>query len=557
MKKLVAITMMAAGLAWGQSNPLIGQNGTQSVYGVKSFTNGNLRVNQQTTEPLAAVPYQQLTNYVGATFTTNTFVNTNTAAGVVATVGTQVRIGTNAPASNITLTNTGANAGIVNGSGAVWGIGTNPVSTFTGNGYTNALGIGTVGGLVVTQSVVNGLVSFFNWTYSPVLFTGSNTGLVDSTLWSLNPSNSVLQSAINSLPTSNAVVGIVNATNATIQTQLGGKAATNQNVSLFPNDAAYVSGSFVSNNFLVASGTNGSVSGIVTGINTIAYFGGTGRLTNTTSYTTNLVSATGTYAGMSVGTATFASFANVQTQTGGVNAVNSGTLNFLGGNGITRSITNNGGKADLLASINPAVVVTNGGFTIISGTTTGLVSNGGSVTIVSGSSMTTGSVWTISADVNDWAWGTGGSTVSNAIVPVYYFNRTAARTVRGLGWTSSSTNALQDRYAATLLHNLDDAIDWGSSTAMVIRIMASSTSALTNKFDFRITAPNGTQFSTNSITVTAADTEQGLVILTNNVGAFQVNGLTTNKWVVDADFYSWQSKTGTVLTIDVSKRVIK
>ena len=215
------------------------------------------------------------------------------------------------------------------------------------------------------------------------------------------------------------------------------------------------------------------------------------------------------------------------------------------------------GKADLLASINPAVVVTNGGFTIISGTTTGLVSNGGSVTIVSGSSMTTGSVWTISADVNDWAWGTGGSTVSNAIVPVYYFNRTAARTVRGLGWTSSSTNALQDRYAATLLHNLDDAIDWGSSTAMVIRIMASSTSALTNKFDFRITAPNGTQFSTNSITVTAADTEQGLVILTNNVGAFQVNGLTTNKWVVDADFYSWQSKTGTVLTIDVSKRVIK
>ena len=51
--------------------------------------------------------------------------------------------------------------------------------------------------------------------------------------------------------------------------------------------------------------------------------------------------------------------------------------------------------------------------------------------------------------------------------------------------------------------------------------------------------------------------EQGLVILTNNVGAFQVNGLTTNKWVVDADFYSWQSKTGTVLTIDVSKKVIK
>ena len=245
MKKLVAITMMAAGLAWGQSNPLIGQNGTQSVYGVKSFTNGNLRVNQQTTEPLAAVPYQQLTNYVGATFTTNTFVNTNTAAGVVATVGTQVRIGTNAPASNITLTNTGANAGIVNGSGAVWGIGTNPVSTFTGNGYTNALGIGTVGGLVVTQSVVNGLVSFFNWTYSPVLFTGSNTGLVDSTLWSLNPSNSVLQSAINSLPTSNAVVGIVNATNGLVQTQL-----TNMSNTLAAATALKTDLGTVTNNFL-------------------------------------------------------------------------------------------------------------------------------------------------------------------------------------------------------------------------------------------------------------------------------------------------------------------
>ena len=167
------------------------------------------------------------------------------------------------------------------------------------------------------------------------------------------------------------------------------------------NDAAYVSGSFVSNNFLVASGTNGSTSGSVTGLTSIALFGNTGRLTGQVAYASGYITndaaqltigtlpygrlttqTTAVVSGnilsidgnsnrlwvapstLSVGTATFASFANVQTQTGGVNAVNSGTLNFLGGTGITRSITNNGGKADLLASINPAVVVTNGGIVL-------------------------------------------------------------------------------------------------------------------------------------------------------------------------------------------------
>ena len=232
----------------------------------------------------------------------------------------------------------------------------------------------------LAYSNATAFVTLLNGLYAPITVT--NVSLTPYALTTtLLSTASVLQSAINSLPTSNAVVSIVNATNATIQTQLGGKAATNQNVSLFPNDAAYVSGSFVSNNFLVASGTNGSVSGIVTGINTIAYFGGTGRLTNTTSYTTNLVSATGTYAGMSVGTATFASFANVQTQTSGVNAVNSGTLNFITstGSGLTRTLTNNGGAADLILNTDGSLMKT--GSLFVSGGSFTAAANGGTLTI--------------------------------------------------------------------------------------------------------------------------------------------------------------------------------
>ena len=95
-------------------------------------------------------------------------------------------------------------------------------------------------------------------------------------------------------------------------------------------------------------------------------------------------SATGTYAGMSVGTATFASFANVQTQTGGVNAVSSGTLNFITttGSGLTRSITNNGGKADLILNTDGSVMKT-GSFFVSGGTFTS-AANGGTLTIPGG-----------------------------------------------------------------------------------------------------------------------------------------------------------------------------
>lgn len=66
---------------------------------------------------------------------------------------------------------------------------TNAVATnltaFAGNNYTNTLG--TTGGFTII--VTNGLVE--NMTYSPVIFTGANIGLVDSTLWNLNPSNAL------------------------------------------------------------------------------------------------------------------------------------------------------------------------------------------------------------------------------------------------------------------------------------------------------------------------------------------------------------------------------
>ena len=116
-----------------------------------------------------AVNYQQLTSAVATA--TDTYMPTNAAAGLPFKVGTEVRIGTNVSV------------------------------VAAGNGYINSLG--TVGGFQII--VTNGLVE--SMTYSPVVFTGSNTGLVDSTIWSLNPSlvvrTNVPSASTNALPNLN------------------------------------------------------------------------------------------------------------------------------------------------------------------------------------------------------------------------------------------------------------------------------------------------------------------------------------------------------------------
>lgn len=174
-----------------------------------------------------------------------------------------------------------------------------------------------------------------------------------------------------------------------------------------------------------------------------------------------------------------------------------------------------------------------------------------------GSGMTTGSVVTVAVEPNSWTWGTSGNGPSNAIAPVYYFSRTAARTVAGIGFVSSSTSTQQDRYAMAYLDGFDDGINWDGGTGIVINVIASKPDILTNRFDFRITATDGTQYTTNNCVGSAADTFTPIYITTNSLGIWQPNSSGTNKWSIECNFMAWQGKTSSVVTVDVNRKVIK
>jgi hypothetical protein len=155
---------------------------------VKYLTNSNLRVNVQTNQPLAAVPYQQLTS---------------TVAGVTSAD----RVATNDAAYLAALTNAADSSSI----------------TWTRDGRS------------VTGAVV----------------------------WTANPSNAVLQAAID------------------------GKAATNANVSGFANDAGYVTQTIT--NTLAA--TNGTYSGMSVGTATFATSAGTATFAVSAAFATNWTGA--------------------------------------------------------------------------------------------------------------------------------------------------------------------------------------------------------------------------------------------------------------------------
>lgn len=192
------------------------------------------------------------------------------------------------------------------------------------------------------------------------------------------------------------------------------------------------------------------------------------------------------------------------------------------------------------------------GIQVASGVVTGFTA------VASVSGVTTATVYRIVVAPNDIHWGSLGSIAnSNNAAPVYYWERNATRTVSGLGFVSSDTVGLQSRYAGAYLRSLDDAVDWGSDTGLVINVLHSTPSAVTNKVDVRLIAANGTIFATNSLTSSATNTLTSYYILTNDLGAISgwQSGATTNKAWIDLDYQTWAGRTSTVINVEAYIKV--
>ena len=183
----------------------------------------------------------------------------------------------------------------------------------------------------------------------------------------------------------------------------------------------------------------------------------------------------------------------------------------------------------------------------------------GDVTIAStGGAAATSNITAIVADYRDWTWGAGGNSASNAIVPVYWTQTTAAGDQLALGWTSSSTATQQDRFAYTALRGIDSATGWASETAACVWVLTSSPSVLTSWIaSVRFTAPDGSQFTTNNLVSSAANTWTPICILTNSLGAWQNNGTGTNRWTVRVNPVAWQSQTAAVAQVEFNVKVVK
>ncbi|MEM0462394.1 MAG: hypothetical protein QW318_09375, partial [Candidatus Caldarchaeum sp.] len=106
---------------------------------------------------------------------------------------------------NLIFGNTNASAGLVYTNANVVLIGTNiPPTGLQGNGYTNELG--TAGGFYI--AVTNGLVEAV--AYSPVLYSGGNTGLMHDGAWAFALND--LAGDVVGNPASNTVVALQNRT---------------------------------------------------------------------------------------------------------------------------------------------------------------------------------------------------------------------------------------------------------------------------------------------------------------------------------------------------------
>lgn len=283
------------------ANEAVMQNGNQSIYGVKSFTNHNLFVNSSAIYSNEAVSLAQLyalSNLLSIVVGTNSFFAGGNAG---------LSVSNNAGKYYYYLNTNGWNFG---------GVSQNSFAT-------NSLYATNAGSAVIWTG---------SGTFSGVVAAAwrSDIGSLGSNLFDVVGAAAAVTNGLANTNGNYLGMGVGWATNSS---SLGGLSAANY------AQAQQLNGYATTGTTITVTGNN--VTGTVNLLN-----GGTINL------------------GASGG-------GTIQTQTNGVNAVNSGTLNFIASTGLTRSITNNAGKADLIMSVDGSVVVTNGA--------TGVTANGGLV----------------------------------------------------------------------------------------------------------------------------------------------------------------------------------
>jgi len=143
-----------------------------------------------------------------------------------------------------------------------------------------------------------------------------------------------------------------------------------------------------------------------------------------------------------------------------------------------------------------------------------------------------------------FGWYSGGSIASsNNAAPVYWSSTDANGDYLGIGFTSSDS-LMQSRYAFAVPKIPSYASGWGAGTGMVVSVYTSDTGT-SSLMDFRLTAPSGTQFSTNGLASSVANTLTHFYIPTASLPGFS-NSTATADWTIRFDFKCKSSATSAV-----------
>ena len=211
--------------------------------------------------------------------------------------------------------------------------------------------------------------------------------------------------------------------------------------------------------------------------------------------------------------------------------------------GATKIVVPNGSltKSGTSATFSWVRTLTNDA-SVAAGTIVGSGSTLGIGTLASGVSLSGYEATVRPSDV--FGWYSGGSIASsNNAAPVYWSSTDANGDYLGIGFTSSDT-LLQSRYAFAVPKIPSYASGWGAGTGMVVSVYTSDTGT-SSLMDFRLTSPNGTQFSTNNLASSVANTLTHFYIPTASLPGFS-NSTATADWTIRFDFKCKSSATSAV-----------
>lgn len=165
-----------------------------------------------------------------------------------------------------------------------------------------------------------------------------------------------------------------------------------------------------------------------------------------------------------------------------------------------------------------------------------------------GGGMTFGGYDSAVTPAEIFGWYSGGSIASsNNAAPVYWSSTDASGDYDALGFTSSDT-LLQSRYAKGRPKVYSFASGWASGTGMVVSVYTSTNNAAFTAVDLRLTAPDGTQFTTNNLVSSSPNVLTHYFIPTTSLPTFQVNNA-TNWWTIRFDYKCKSSMTSAVANV--------